>query len=271
MARRELDRLKGPLEALRKKYNHRKFASPDPIEVIYEYYDPRDVEVAALIAASLSFGNVKTILTSCHRVLERTGPPAQFLATCSDSELSKVVAGFRHRYVAAPEMLGLLRAIQRAQKDHGSLEALFVKCGRKNDETILPALEHFADALLVYAEQDGNYLIPRPARGSACKRLHMFLRWMVRSDAIDLGLWKGVSKAKLVAPMDTHLFRISKALGFTTRSQPDLRAALEVTQAFKELAPRDPIRYDFSLTRLGIRTDADMRSFLLSCGLATDT
>ena len=106
-----------------------------------------------------------------------------------------------------------------------------------------------------------NSLLPLPDRGSACKRLNLFMRWMVRQDAVDPGGWSGVPLSKLIIPLDTHMHRISRAMGLTSRRQADMGTAMEVTRAFQKFAPDDPLRYDFVLTRLGIRKDMDVTQF----------
>ena len=117
---------------------------------------------------------------------------------------------------------------------------------------MLPALSAFADALIAAADGGCPSLVPHPAKGSACKRLHLYLRWMVRRDAVDPGGWNGVPTAKLIVPLDTHMHRIGLGLGLTARRQADMRTALEVTRGFARHAPHDPVRYDFALTRLPI-------------------
>jgi uncharacterized protein (TIGR02757 family) len=113
-----------------------------------------------------------------------------------------------------------------------------------------------------------NYLLPAPEAGSACKRLLMYLRWMARRDAVDPGPWQGVDPRLLVVPMDTHMYRVARALGFTRRRTAGMRAALETTAAFARFRPGDPVRYDFALTRLGIRRDTDLPAFLAECGVS---
>jgi uncharacterized protein (TIGR02757 family) len=130
------------------------------------------------------------------------------------------------------------------------------------DETVLPALGEFAEELRSLGGLGDCHLLPRPERGSACKRLNLYLRWMVRQDQVDPGGWEGVSPARLVVPLDTHMRRLCAAMGFTRRSCAGMRAALEATARFREIAPEDPVRYDFALTRLGIRPDCDAGPFL---------
>jgi len=255
------------LEGLRARWNRREFVHPDPIEFLYNYDDARDREVAGLIAASLAYGRVKSILQSVGRVLERMGEPARFLRETPDGSIARTFAGFRHRVTSGETLALLLVGVKRVSARFGSLEACFRDGLGGEDETVLPALTRFVDELTAAAGACPVHLVSSPACGSACKRLHLYLRWMVRRDEVDPGGWTGVGPAKLVVPLDVHMHRIGRALGFTRRAQADGRAALEVTAAFRAIAPEDPVRYDFALTRLGIRADGNLAGFLAECGV----
>ena len=255
------------LERLYAKYNRREFVHPDPLEFLYRYDDPRDREIAGLVASSLAYGRVKQILASVGSALDRMERPREFLERASPEKLRRAFAGFRHRFTKGEDLAGMLLGAKRAVERHGSLEACFMANLSARDETVIPALGAFVDELTRGARSRCKSFLPSPSAGSACKRLNLFLRWMVRADEVDPGGWGRVPASKLLVPLDTHMHRIGVALGFTRRTQPGLRAALEVTAAFRELAPRDPVRYDFALTRLGIRDDADADGFLKSCGV----
>jgi len=251
--------LRQGLDSLYQKYNRRAFVHPDPLELVYRYETPADQEIAGLIAACLAYGRVAQILASVTRVLEamsRDGKssPRSFLETATDRDLGQILPDFKHRFTPGTEIAALLLAVKRALAEHGSLEALFAAGVGLKDETILPALTAFVDRLRARAggAQACASLLSSPADGSACKRLNLFLRWMVRRDKVDPGPWQSVSRARLVVPLDTHLHRIARQLRLTDRKQADLKTALEITRGFAGLNPRDPVRYDFSLTRLGI-------------------
>jgi len=256
------DLTKGDLEALYVALNRRELVHPDPLEVLYDYPDPREREIVGLVAASLSYGRVRSILASVRSALARMPCPAAFLRTATQESLAAAFAGFRHRFATGQGLAAFLLGVKRLLEEFGSLNACFRAGLREGDETVFPALGEFADRLRRAAGGLDDHLIPRPERGSACKRLHLYLRWMVRRDAVDPGGWEGVPPAKLVVPLDVHMHRICRALGLTERKQADRRAAEEVTAAFRRLAPDDPVRYDFALTRLGIRPDADLDGFL---------
>lgn len=256
------------LDELYARYNRREFVHPDPLEFLYRYDEVRDREVAGLICSSLAFGRVKQILKSVSWVLERMGPsPFRFIMQAAPEAMRSEVAGFRHRFVDADDLFGLLVGVRAILERHGSLQACFVSGLKLDDCSVLPALAAFVEELTQGGAGTHDALLPRPRRGSACKRLNLFLRWMVRRDDVDPGGWEGVSPAKLIIPLDTHMHRISLALGLTRRRQADVRTAQEITSGFGALVPDDPVRYDFCLTRLGIRDDVCLDEFLQQCQL----
>ncbi len=214
------------------------------------------------------------ILASIQKVLGRLGGPRSFLERSKPREIIELLDGFKHRFTTGTELASLLVAIKRALETHGGLERLFGAGVSRNDANVLPAMTAFVERLRGFARGAGGAggrrgaggagacasLLSSPEDGSACKRLNLYLRWMVRRDAVDPGPWTGISPSLLVVPLDTHLFRIAGELGLTRRRQPNLKTALEVTEGFARLRPDDPVRYDFSLTRLGINP-AVARSF----------
>jgi uncharacterized protein (TIGR02757 family) len=256
-----------PLDALYARYNRRSFVHPDPLEFLYRYDDVRDREVAGFVASSLAYGRVAQILRSVAAVLDRmTSSPARYLERTPPSRLRRMFADFKHRFTSGADFTLMLSGVRCMMKRHGSMEAAFVAHFDPAHETVLPALGAFVAELTTLAGSELAHLVPRPERGSACKRLNLFLRWMVRRDEVDPGGWLKVAPAKLVVPVDTHMHRICRSLGMTCRNQANVHAALEATKAFRGLAPEDPVKYDFALTRLGIRADGDVGVFLRECG-----
>ena len=155
----------------------------------------------------------------------------------------------------------MLVGAARLAESYGSLGDAFASFASPEDETVLPALSRFACELSAEGGLGRCHLVPDPGRGSACKRLLLYLRWMVRRDAVDPGGWERVPASKLVVPLDTHMFRLCRAMGLVARRHADARAALEATASFREIAPRDPARYDFALTRLGINPAVTVSGF----------
>jgi uncharacterized protein (TIGR02757 family) len=236
--------------------NSRQWVHPDPLEFLYQYPALEDREVAGLIASSLAYGRVTQILKSVASVLKELGQsPSAFLPSASDRFLCEIFAGFRHRFTSGEEVVLLLAGVKRVLDQYGSLGACFLETYRSCDETILPSLTAFVDELSLPFAGRSNSLLPRPQKGSACKKLNLFLRWMVREDRVDPGGWDRVAPSKLIIPLDTHMHRIAIRLGFTKSRCATMKTALEITRAFREIDPDDPVRYDFALTRTGIRTD----------------
>ncbi len=253
------------LEELYRKYNRREFVYPDPLIFLYDYENPADREIAGIIASGLAYGNVKQILASVSKVLTEMGPaPRDFLDNTSEAELKRIYRGFKHRWTTGDDVASLLAGVKSAVTEHGSLRACFAACMNGDRGDVLSALDKYV-AEINSASGDGCGILPIPSRGSACKRLLLYLRWMVREDDVDPGGWSEVSPRNLIVPLDRHMYSISRALGITSRNQADMKTALEITDFFRRLAPEDPVRYDFALTRLGIRDDTDAAEFIARC------
>jgi uncharacterized protein (TIGR02757 family) len=246
--------MKAFLEGVFESFHRPEFISPDPLEFLHRYHDPWDREIVGLVASSLAYGRVQQILKSVGRVLGQMGPsPRAFIEETGEKDVREIFRGFRHRFTTGDEISDLLVGAGRAVRRHGSLGTCFAAGMSGSDDTTIPALNAFTREISSLASCGmKSSLVPDPCRKSACKRLHLYLRWMVRSDSIDPGVWTGISPARLVVPLDTHMFGISRRLGMTARSQADEKAALEITAGFRRMCPADPVRYDFSLTRLGI-------------------
>ncbi len=251
-------RTRAGLEALYRAGQRRERVHPDPLWFLYRYPDVRDREVAGLVASALAYGRVPHIMTSVGAALAPLGPrPAGTLrATGALRSLAGAYSGFRHRWTRGETLLALLRAAARLLEAHGTLEDAFAAGlgGGAPGRRVERALDGFSRAFLAAApELEGTGLLPSPRAGSACKRWNLYLRWMVRSDAVDPGGWRCIEPRDLLVPLDVHLFRTARAMNLTGRRQPDWRAVLEVTGGFRRLRPDDPVRYDFVLTRPGIR------------------
>ena len=254
------------LDGLYRDVNHRRYVHPDPLEFLYAYRRLADREIAALLASSLAYGRVAQILNSVSDVLGRISPaPARYLGETSPSRIRRAMRGFKHRFSTGRHVAAMLVGAQGVIARHGSLGACFAKGISDDDATVLGALEAFVAELTEAAGEDCGHLLPDPARRSACKRLCLMLRWLVRKDGVDPGGWNRVPAAKLLVPLDTHMHRIARGLGATRRKSADMPAVIEITEAFGRLAPDDPVRYDFALTRLGIRGDMDVGAFLDRC------
>jgi len=252
--------IKDVLEKLYRKYNHRDLIKPDPLQFVYRYDNPSDMEVAAFLAADLAYGRVEQIQKSLTNLFERMGDsPYAFIKGFGKAE-QKSLKGFKHRFTTDQDISDLLMLLHKILNQYGSIEKFFIQGINPGDRNIVPALSKFCNSLLeMYsAEHNGKtsrgiqYLLASPAKGSACKRLNLFLRWMVRDDDVDTGLWKSIDKTRLVVPIDVHMGRLCKILGFYNQKAVSLKTAIKITEGFAEIEPADPVKYDFSLSRIGI-------------------
>ena len=232
--------------------NRPEFIHPDPLEFVWRYKSAADREVVGLIAACLAYGNVNQILKSVEKVLAPMGKsPAAWIRNTPPAEIKKALLRFKHRFTTGAEMAVFLLNIKRALEGHGSLEKLFLAGYDKTEPTVEEALYRFINAF--NSQACAPTLTPCPAHKSSFKRINLFLRWMVRKDAVDPGVWTGVSPAKLLIPLDTHMRQVSMNMGITKRKDTSMKTAVEITAFFSGAAPQDPVKYDFALTRAGIR------------------
>lgn len=246
------------LDELYYRYNHKQYISPDPLEFVWLYNEPSEREIVGLIASALAYGRVAQIKKSVSGVLEKMGPsPRSFIEGMSRKDLVEIFAGFRHRFTTCFELADFIIGIQKVIRSHGSLERCFSGFLKPCHDSTISALGAFVEELRAGFPRQYNSLLPYPEKKSACKRLHLFLRWMVRQDNVDPGVWSGISPKLLIIPLDTHMFGICSGLGMTCRLSPDIKTALEITSCFRGIIPDDPVKYDFSLTRLGIRPDVE--------------
>jgi len=265
------------LAAIRRDCNRIGRLERDPLALVRPYPDLADRELAGFLASTLAFGRVDLIMAAVGEALGPLGSrPAKRLAEMSEGEIAKTWSGFQYRYCFSADLVALLVGLKRAREEYGSLEALFaagdpggrgarpggrggsgLRGGGAGADSLVEALDVFSRRINDLAEHRGRSLrpglVPEVSRGSACKRLFLFLRWMVRSDEVDPGGWTTVSPSRLVVPIDVHMARVChERLGFIASPAPSLANALRATACFRLYAPRDPVKYDFALTRPGI-------------------
>jgi uncharacterized protein (TIGR02757 family) len=255
------------LEKLYKRYNRRELISPDPLQFLYRYSDPADIEITAFLASALAYGRVQQIEKSLDNLLGRMGEsPSEFVINF-DKDKRRTLKDFKHRFTTGNDISDLLTLLRMVISRHGSIEQYFALGYNPGDRNIIPALSKFCNSLLgIHAAghkglttRGLNYLLVSPDGGSACKRLNLFLRWMVRDDDVDTGLWKSIEKAKLIVPVDVHMSRLCKILGMYDRKTVSLSAAAEITESFAEIDQADPVKYDFALSRIGILENCNGR------------
>lgn len=244
----------------------------DPVCFAHRYSNPGDQEVAGFLAALLAYGNVRTILNSADRVLKPLGKhPSQYLMSHSSFELWR---GFRHRFTTGDDIQILSHWLSAALESHGSLEKFFIASTHYKHLNLQLLLSDFVQRFTAlplptelqrkYKERNRNlkYLLSDPLRGSACKRLNMFLRWMIRpADGVDLGIWKSIPPSALVLPVDTHLLQTLRLLRWTKSKSATWKVAIAATEKLRSIEPQDPIRYDFSLCHLSMSGES-LRDYL---------
>lgn len=250
------EELKNFLESKVSQYNQPEFIAHDPIVVPHAYTKKEDIEITGFWASMLAWGQRKTIINKCHQLFEMMdNAPHQFITQHKDSDL-KPFLKFKHRTFNDIDTLYFIDALKRMYLELGSMEKAFVLGFNEGDEHIEQALIAFHGYFFNSedAPQRTRKHIATPARKSACKRLNMFLRWMVRKDdqGVDFGIWDEISMSQLICPCDLHVDRVARNLGLVSRKQTDWQMALELTQSLKRLDPNDPVKYDFALFGLGI-------------------
>jgi uncharacterized protein (TIGR02757 family) len=251
------------LDGVYQSFDHETSAT-DPVHIVRRYHGPDDREVVGFIAAGLAFGRVASVLQSIEALLAVMGPhPAEFVRRFDPARDRGPIDPLVHRWIRGRDLVALLLILQRMRREHGSLEACFLAGDVPGAPDVGPALEAFSsralaiDVRVAYggrspARAGVGYFFARPSSGSACKRLNLFLRWMVRSDAIDLGVWRSLSPSRLVIPLDTHTVRLGQCLRLTRYVSPGWKMAADITAALRALDGADPVRYDFSLCHIGM-------------------
>lgn len=269
----DVKKIKPILEKLYKKYGRKENIAPDPLQFVYKYKKPADMEIVALLSAMLAYGRVQQIEKSLTSLFTRIGQsPFDFVVNFDKAKRGSL-ADFKHRFNTGDDISDLLILLKKVLNEYGSLEEFFLIGYSTKDQNIIPALTRFCQTLIVdfASTHEGQishgfkYLLTDPAKTSACKRLNLFLRWMVRADDVDAGLWKSIDKAKLIVPMDVHMSRISGMLNFHHQKSISLKTAVEVTGKFAQIQPNDPVKYDFTLCRIGMSSNFDDLSMLSNC------
>ena len=247
--------LKAYLDHLVERFERPAFIEDDPISIPHGFSDPRDQEVIGLYAALLAWGQRRTVLNKLADLCERMRyQPYRFVHAFDLARDAARLEGFKHRTFQPADALELTQRLGAVLQQYGSLEALFAHHLAAGAPDVRPAIQGFSDAVLTILPQTPPRLrkhLARPDAGSACKRLNMYLRWMVRPGPVDFGIWHAIRPDQLVLPLDVHAGRQARALGLLTRKADDWRAAIELTEACRALCPEDPARYDFAFFGVG--------------------
>ncbi|MCK5153941.1 MAG: TIGR02757 family protein [Spirochaetales bacterium] len=242
------------LDSIFNQYHIPEYIHPDPLEFLGKYKKSEDMEIVALIASSFAIGRVQSILQTVEIILKVLKSPKNDLLSMDRKDLELAFAGFKYRFYTDRSLVAFLMGIKSVIREFGSLHSCFLTGVNQTSGDSLGSLSFFVSKLTVDISR-GQRVLPDPDKGSACKRLNLFLRWMIRKDDIDPGIWTDIPQDILIIPLDTHMMQISQILGFTNRKSADMKTAIEITNALKVYDPVDPVRFDFSLTRLGIHPD----------------
>ena len=258
--------LKQHLDRLYCEFN-RENSATDPIQIVRRFGTSADREVVGFVAASLAFGRVAGVMQSIDRTLAVMGPsPAEYVRRFDRSRDARAFAGIVHRWIKGRDIAALIGIMHRMLDHAGSIEQFFAAGLDSDADDVGAALDRFSTAALGLGIESAGvgYFFPRPSAGSACKRLNLFLRWMVRRDALDLGVWTRVPAAQLIIPLDTHVIRVGRHLKLTRYASPGWAMARDITASLRELDPNDPVKYDYSLCHLGMNypKDAALKSLL---------
>src|SRR5688500_9650306 len=250
------------LERLYHDYN-REDSATDPVHLVRPFPDPADREIAAFCAAALAFGRVASVIASIQTLFRLMGAhPAAYVRRFDPEAPHPELRAMVHRWTRGVDLAALLWILRQMLEEAGTVERFFTAGLDAAAVDVGPALDNFSrralalDVRRVYGRVPTRagvcYFFPRPSAGSACKRLNLYLRWMVRRDEVDLGVWHSIAPGQLIVPLDTHVIRLARCLRLTRYTSPGWKMAADITAALRRLDPADPVRFDFSLCHVGM-------------------
>jgi uncharacterized protein (TIGR02757 family) len=236
--------------------------TPDPLEFLHLYKDERDIEVIGFIASIFAYGNIKQIINSLERIrriIKNTPFDYVFNFSTIDHEDFR---GLKYRFYTEEDILNLFLAMNHVYRNYGSLKYLFLTNYQPEERNLKNSISKFSNRLIDIIKKETNqhdvsrgvkFMFPLHKKGSAYKRMNLFLRWMIRKDELDFGIWNEIPPSKLVIPVDTHIAKICKSLQLTSRKVVNWEMAEEITEKLKKYDPSDPVKYDFALCHIGMR------------------
>jgi uncharacterized protein (TIGR02757 family) len=235
-------------------------SATDPIHIVRRFDRADDREIVGFCAAGLAFGRVASVIQSIERLLAVVGPSPAAYVRSFDASRARELSGLGHRWIRSADLVALIRILHEMLHRSGSIEQFFSEGFESDAPDVGAALDSFSSRAIALAPPQRRsrsspgvcYFFPRPSAGSACKRLNLFLRWMVRRDALDLGVWTSIPASALVVPLDTHVIRVGRCLGLTRYTSPGWAMAREITDSLRALDSGDPVKYDFSICHLGM-------------------
>ncbi|WP_179321098.1 TIGR02757 family protein [Winogradskyella helgolandensis] len=234
-------------------YNNPKFIESDPIQIPHQFSKKEDIEIAAFLAATIAWGNRKSIIKNANRMMELLDhSPFEFIMQHEESDLEKL-SPFVHRTFNGNDFMQFVESLQHLYKNHNGLEAVFSKYAEK--DSLQKSIHQFKNVFfeIPHLKRTQKH-VSDPLKNSAAKRINMYLRWMIRNDnnGVDFGIWKSLSPSQLSCPLDVHSGNVARKLGLLTRKQNDGKALAELDKALRKLDPTDPVKYDFALFGLGV-------------------
>ncbi len=252
----DFDELKQFLDEKVELYNRTSFIEDDPISIPHQFDRKEDIEIAAFLVSSIAWGNRKMIIRSGERMMDiMDHSPFEFVKEYSGD--NKKLAEFKHRTFNGFDLEFFIRSLQNIYLKHGGLEEVFSHQYTENVTTTVPLIEYFRSVFFEIDDSENlrtKKHVSSPAKGSAAKRINMYLRWMVREDnkGVDFGIWDSIPTSVLSCPLDVHSGNVARALGLLTRKQNDLKALLELDNNLRKMDVLDPVKYDFALFGLGV-------------------
>jgi uncharacterized protein (TIGR02757 family) len=245
-----------------KDYNQKSFIASDPISIPHRFSKKQDIEIAGFFAAIFAWGNRTTIINKCNELMNlMDNAPFQFITQHQEIELKRFL-DFKHRTFNATDLLHFIRVLRYHYENdtqvEPSLETAFIRGLHNNDKNVEFALSQFHNYFFSLEDSPDRTKkhISTPANNSSCKRLNMFLRWMVRKDkaGVDFGIWKNIKPNQLVCPLDVHVQRVARNLNLIQSEKADWKTAVELTEKLKSFDPIDPVKYDIALFSMGVST-----------------
>jgi uncharacterized protein (TIGR02757 family) len=237
--------------------------SPDPLQFLHLYKDKKDIEIAGFISSVFAYGNVKQIINTLNSIFKILGEkPFDFIINLKEILLHKYFANTIHRFYTSKDIQQFFAVLNSVLNKEGTLKNIFLKfySGHQNDNNLRDPISKFSNYFLAASLIKNKKITPGfrfmfadPFTGSACKRMNLFLRWMIRKDELDFGLWNEIPANKLIIPVDTHVARICRELKLTTKKNVSWKMAEEITENLKKFDPADPVKYDFAICHIGMR------------------
>lgn len=234
---------------------------PDPLQFLHSFSNPADIELIGFISSVFAYGNVTQIINTVDKITGLLGRhPAEYLINYDRKQIQKLFGGIKHRFYSQEDIITLFLTLKTIYEENGMIKNLFGRIYIGEERNLKRAISGFSKVFLSTAERNKRelsrgviFMVPDPEKGSACKRMNLFLRWMVRKDELDFGLWSEIPPAELIIPVDTHIARICKNLGLTNRKNADWKMAEEITTNLRKFDPLDPVKYDFAICHIGMR------------------